>query len=235
MSQVPTSNYIKLHLDLDGFRIYKKMYWEDLWMQFRLFSAWTAGALDFWHWSAFFGWALTWCQCCDVTCEKHQKHHVFFNMSPLHFNIPKPGVECKVTEVTEVTFSSFTSFSSLTSFSSSPSVPWKLTRLLGFLKWMAPSLAPATQEGPMGAPSGLNFLERLPCSSKGSLLRRPRKSPRGPLLAPETSDQLRRKPQDQLWWSCSGTKFSLKSLNSCTWHFYWTIFWKPVYFWKKTW
>lgn len=58
----------------------------------------------------------------------------------------------------------------------------------------------------MGAPSGLNFLEKLLLGSSDSLLRRPR-----PVLrtepAPETSDQLRRRP-DQLWCSCSGTKAS---------------------------
>lgn len=46
----------------------------------------------------------------------------------------------------------------------------------------------------MGAPSGLNFLEKMVLGSSESLLRRPR-----PVLrsepAPETSDQLRRRHQ----------------------------------------
>lgn len=90
----------------------------------------------------------------------------------------------------------------------------KLTRRCGFLTGMEPSFGAATQEGPIGALSGLKFREKLLllaianlAASAISMLRRCRPDRREP--PPDTSDQLRRSSGAQLWCSCSGAQASL--------------------------
>ena len=89
----------------------------------------------------------------------------------------------------------------------------KLTRRCGFLTRMEPSFGAATQEGPIGALSGLKFREKLLlaianlAASDISTLRRCRPDRRDP--PPDTSDQLRRSSGAQAWCSCSGAQASL--------------------------
>lgn len=90
----------------------------------------------------------------------------------------------------------------------------KLTRRCVFLTRMEPSFGAATQEGPIGALSGLKFREKLLllaianlAASAISMLRRCRPDRRDP--PPDTSDQLRRSSGAQLWCSCSGAQASL--------------------------